>query len=171
VAPEPVATENEPQTPPQPVAPAVATPDPATSETAEFTEPIPWGAPIKSEAPSPPAEPLVAEAPEPIAAAAPEATPPVSAPSLSPVVREPEVPAYAASIPALNAMQTPQISPSLEEMDAAPGPRIMRLDTNNDGVVDAEELEAGATDMRKNRHRRWCIRCAPRSASASHCPL
>jgi len=43
---------------------------------------------------------------------------------------------------------------SLEEMDAAPGPRIMRLDTNNDGVVDAEELEAGAEKMRRKRRGR-----------------
>ncbi len=43
---------------------------------------------------------------------------------------------------------------SLDEIDARPGPRIMRLDTNNDGVVDAAELEAGAEGMRNNRQRR-----------------
>jgi|GEM_PF-2981311 len=109
VAPEPVATEDEPKTHSQPAAPSpMAPPDPTTLETAEFTEPIPWGAPIKSEAPAIAPAPPPAKAPEPVAAAAHPASPP-PAPA---VPDAPQVPAYAASIPALHATPTPQKSPS-----------------------------------------------------------
>lgn len=93
--------------------PAAPAPTAAPADTAEFTEPIPWGAPIKSQEPTSvaPAAPAATPAePDPLPTAAQRES--VSPPS-TPTAPPPSPPlAYAGSISALEAMQTAHKSPS-----------------------------------------------------------
>lgn len=85
--------------------------NPAASPAAEFTEPIPWGAPINP----PQSEPSPTEATPPAAAAI-AADEPQPAPPVAPTADDlrPSTPTadYATAIPALDAMQTAPTSPS-----------------------------------------------------------